>query len=183
MLRWWFCRDVGVTADTDFTVERLINRANEDLAGGVGNVISRIVSLIHRYRGGTPPDPDARPLDAAAGLPERTRQLLREFEHRRAAQGIADAVTALNQHLEQSAPWKLAKDPAAAELLDAVLSEQLATARVIVEALDPITPSLAARARWQVTASPALPPLEPLIQRIDGLQAVRDHPEAIAPVR
>ncbi len=172
VLRWWFCRDVAATADTDFTVERLITRANEDLAGGVGNVISRIVSLIHRHRGGTPPDPNASPLDAVAGLPERTRRLLREFDLRQAAQAIVDALTALNQHLEQTTPWKLAKDPTAAGLLDATLSEQLATARVIVDALAPITPSLADRARRQLTGNPALPALEPLIQRIDATAEV-----------
>lgn len=167
VLRWWFCRDVAETTDTDFTVERLVNRANEDLAGGVGNVISRIVSLLHRHRNGIPPDPGAAPLDAVAGLTERTRELLRSFELRRAAQAIVDAVSALNQHLEQTAPWKLAKDPTAARELDAVLSQDLATARVIADALSPITPLLADRARRQLTAVPALPALEPLIQRLE----------------
>ncbi len=41
-LRWWFTRDVSPITDTDFTVERLIARANDDLANGVGNAVSRI---------------------------------------------------------------------------------------------------------------------------------------------
>ncbi len=168
VLRWWFCRDVAEIADTDFTVERLLNRANDDLAGGVGNVISRIVSLVHRERNGIPPDLDPAPLDAVVGLPERTRELLRSFELRQAAQAIIEAVDALNQHLEATAPWKLAKDPGAARELDAVLSQQLATARVIADALAPITPSLAERARRQLTATPALPALEPLIRRVEA---------------
>jgi methionyl-tRNA synthetase len=166
-LRWWFCRDVAETADTDFTIERLINRANADLAGGVGNVTSRIVSLVHRHRNGTPPDPDAAPLEAVAGLPERTRELLRSFELREAAQAIVDAVGALNQYLEETAPWKLAKDRTAARELDAVLSKQLATARLIADALAPIAPSLAERARIQLTAHPTLPAPEPLIRRLE----------------
>jgi methionyl-tRNA synthetase len=174
VLRWWFCRDVADTADTDFTVERLANRANEDLAGGVGNVISRIVSLVHRYRDGIPPDPGAAPLAAVDGLPARTRELLRAFELRRAAQGIVDAVGALNQHLEETAPWRLAKDPSAARELDAVLSQQLATAAVIADALAPITPSLAARARRQLAAAPALPALEPLVRRLEAATASVD---------
>ncbi|MCP5028708.1 MAG: methionine--tRNA ligase [Actinomycetia bacterium] len=172
-LRWWFCRDVAETTDTDFTVERLVNRANEDLAGGIGNVISRIVSLVHRYRHGTPPDPRAAPLETVAGLPERTRRLLRSFELRQAAQAIVDAVGDLNQHLEQTAPWNLAKDPEASRELDAVLSQQIATARAIADALTPITPALADRARRQLTADPALPPLEPLIQRLEAAEEPR----------
>jgi methionyl-tRNA synthetase len=173
VLRWWFCRDVAETADTDFTVERLVKRANEDLAGGVGNIISRIVSLLHRHRNGLPPDPEAAPLAAVADLPARTRLLLRSFELRQAAQAIVDAVSALNQHLEETAPWKLAKDPTAARELDAVLSQQLATARVIVDALEPITPSLVQRARAQLTTTPALPALTPLIRRLENAEAVR----------
>jgi methionyl-tRNA synthetase len=171
-LRWWFCRDVVETADTDFTAERLVNRANEDLAGGVGNVISRIVSLVHQHRGGTVSDPDAAPLDTVAGLPERTVELLRSFELRQAAQAIVDAVAALNQHLEQTAPWKLAKDPAATPELDAVLSKQIATARLIAQALVPITPTLGERARRQLTADPQLPAPEPLSPRLDAPNAV-----------
>jgi len=173
VLRWWFCRDVAETTDTDFTVDRLVNRANEDLAGGAGNVISRIVSLVHRHRNGTLPSPDAAPLDAVADLPKRTRELLRAFELRQAAQAIIDAVSALNHHLEETAPWKLTKDPSAAHELDAILSHQLASARLIADALTPITPSLAERARNQLTAAPTLPPLEPLIQRLD---ATEDQP-------
>lgn len=170
VLRWWFCRDVAETADADFSIERLVNRANEDLAGGVGNVISRIVSLIHRHRVGIPPDPDATPLEAVADLPARTRHLIGSFEVRQAAQAIVDAVGTLNQHLEETTPWSLAKDPAAASELDNVLSIQLATARVIADALAPITPGLADRARRQLTVEPALPPHEPLIARLEVAQ-------------
>lgn len=166
VLRWWFCRDIAETADTDFTVERLISRANADLAGGIGNVISRIVSLVHRHRRGAAPDPDAGPIAEVADLPERTRELLRSFELRQAAQAIVDAVSVLNEHLERTAPWKLAKDPTKAGELDAVLSQQLATARVLAEALAPIAPSLAEQARRQLTANPTLPQLKPLILRL-----------------
>lgn len=167
VLRWWFCRDVAETADTDFTLERLVSRANEDLAGGIGNVISRIVSLVHRYRNGTVRETGAEPLGPVADLPERTRQLIAAFELRRAAQGIVDAVGALNQNLEETTPWQLAKDPGAADQVDAVLATQLASARLIADALVPIAPSLAGRAQHQLNQDPVLPPLEPLINRLE----------------
>lgn len=168
VLRWWFCREVAESADTDFTIERLRSRANEDLAGGVGNVISRIVSLLQRHRGGRIPVPSASPLAAVADLPERTRAFINCFELRQATQAIIDAVGVLNQNLEETTPWILAKDPAAADELDRILSVQLATAVVIAEALAPITPSLGERARRQLTAEPVLPPVEPLITRIES---------------
>jgi methionyl-tRNA synthetase len=51
-LRWWLLRDVPRVGDTDFTVDKLIARANEDLANGLGNLINRVVSVVHSYRNG-----------------------------------------------------------------------------------------------------------------------------------
>ena len=60
-LRWWFLRDVPRTVDADFTVERVIARSDEDLAHGVGNLVHRIVTMVHRLRDGV------RPIGAACG--------------------------------------------------------------------------------------------------------------------
>ena len=52
-VRWWLLREVPRVGDADFTAGRLIDRANADLAGGLGNLISRTVALVHRHRGGS----------------------------------------------------------------------------------------------------------------------------------
>src|SRR5215467_5412349 len=54
-VRWWLLREVPRTGDTDFTPERLVTRANEDLANGLGNLVSRVTSMVHRYRDGVLP--------------------------------------------------------------------------------------------------------------------------------
>jgi methionyl-tRNA synthetase len=51
-LRWWLLRDVARVGDTEFTVDKLISRANQDLANGLGNLVSRVSSLAHTYRNG-----------------------------------------------------------------------------------------------------------------------------------
>ncbi len=51
-LRWWLLREVPRVGDTDFTADKLIARANEDLANGLGNLVNRVVSLVHSYRNG-----------------------------------------------------------------------------------------------------------------------------------
>jgi methionyl-tRNA synthetase len=51
-LRWWLLREVPRVGDTDFTVDKLIARANQDLANGLGNLVSRVCSLAHAYRNG-----------------------------------------------------------------------------------------------------------------------------------
>jgi methionyl-tRNA synthetase len=70
-LRWWLLRDVPRVGDADFTVDRLIGRANADLANGLGNLVSRVGSVAHTYRNGavrscTRPDGASRWLAAAS---------------------------------------------------------------------------------------------------------------------
>jgi methionyl-tRNA synthetase len=71
-VRWWLLRDVPRTGDVDFTVDRLVARANEDLANGLGNLVSRVVALVHSSRAGVirpcpRPAGTSRWLAAAAG--------------------------------------------------------------------------------------------------------------------
>jgi methionyl-tRNA synthetase len=82
--------------DTDFTVERLVARANEDLAGGVGNVVNRIVTLVHLHRGGTVPSVDEAPIAGISGLSDRVADALADLDLRGGTQLIIDAIRAAN---------------------------------------------------------------------------------------
>jgi methionyl-tRNA synthetase len=64
-VRWWLLREVPRVGDTDFTVARLVSRANDELANGLGNLVSRVTALVRRYRGGQVPAAGA----PAAGAP------------------------------------------------------------------------------------------------------------------
>jgi methionyl-tRNA synthetase len=163
-LRWWFARDVAEFADTDFTIERVVARANEDLAGGVGNLVNRLVALVHQHQEGRVAV-DAPPLEAVACLPGRVRSLLRRFELRRACQVIVDAVAACNQDLERTQPWRLAREPDRGDDLDALLASYVASARLVADALEPIVPSLSTAARCQLTG-PVLPQPRALVPRL-----------------
>jgi methionyl-tRNA synthetase len=66
-LRWWLLREVPRVGDTDFTVDKLIARANEDLANGLGNLINRVVTLAHSDRNGVV-RPCGRPLGTSRWL-------------------------------------------------------------------------------------------------------------------
>jgi methionyl-tRNA synthetase len=63
-VRWWLLREVPRVGDSDFTVDKLTARANRDLANDLGNLVNRVVSMLHRYRDGHPPTATA---DQAAG--------------------------------------------------------------------------------------------------------------------
>jgi methionyl-tRNA synthetase len=168
-LRWWLCRDVSPIADTDYTTERLVNRANDDLANGVGNAVNRIVTLIHRFRNGVTPCAGARPLPATERLRETVVSHLARFDRRAATLAILEAVGALNKDLETTQPWKLAKQPEHAVTLDQLLDIYLETATAIAGALAPIVPELSRELTAQLSPRAGLPPPTPVFRRLEPL--------------
>jgi methionyl-tRNA synthetase len=173
-VRWWLLREVPRSGDADFTIERLLARANEDLANGIGNLVHRVVTMIHRYRGGRPPQApeDAGPLaNAAREAPGLVDAALAEFDFRRAAAAVLRIVEEANRHIETTRPWQLAAaersgDTAAGERLDAVLAGLLAACRTLGEQLAPLLPSAAALIGERCTAvDGVLPRTEPLFPR------------------
>jgi methionyl-tRNA synthetase len=170
-LRWWFASDVSAVSDTDFTTERLVARANDDLANGLGNVVNRIVTLVHRHRGGVAPTLDVQPIEAVRHLTDEVCQAIANFDLNRASQLIRQGVADLNRELETSRPWELARREGTAggqnpEALDLLLARLIVTARVIASAAEPIIPRLATRILGQLQAAKPLPAPEPLFPRI-----------------
>ncbi len=160
-LRWWLLRDVPRTGDADFTVERLEARAREDLAGGFGNVVHRVVTMIHRFRDGIAPD---LPATVSLSIPDEAKDLVSTYERapgtinaaladadfRTAAGALTDIVDAANRCIEATRPWTLAAaarqgDDDAAARLDVVLAVLLQACRVLGRELGAFLPDAAGR--------------------------------------
>jgi methionyl-tRNA synthetase len=164
-LRWFFAREVGETADTDFTRRRLVDRANDDLANALGNVTNRIATLVHRH--GETISTGAQPLPGVVGLADAVCGAVADFRLRQATQLIVDAVAVLNRHLEETQPWALAKDPARRPELVGILDCQLTTARAIAAAVEPVVPDLARRLTRILGAEGEPPTPSPAFVRLE----------------
>lgn len=169
-LRWWFARDVAPIADTDFTTERLISRINEDLANGIGNFSNRIATLVHRLCSGIVPPIDIDPIDEVHALEGTVNAHLADFDLRKAAQAIVDAVGALNRDLEAKKPWQLGRheglDANERIRLEALLAQCVLSARIIARAVEPIAPRLAERLLGQLGGADQPPKPEPIFPRV-----------------
>jgi methionyl-tRNA synthetase len=121
-VRWWLLREVPRGADADFTVHRLVGRANDELANGFGNLVNRVVSMIHRYYDGHAPlatagAPDNAALDAAIGnAPRLIAEALEDFDFRRATEAVWRIADEANRYVNHTRPWDLAKAGDRAEL-------------------------------------------------------------------
>ena len=177
-LRWFFARDVGEVSDTDFTVARLVERANEDLAQALGNTANRILTLVHRNLEGGIDEQLAEPPAGFAGLPASVSDALAGFRLRDATRLVVDAVSNLNRDLAASEPWRLASEPARRRELEVILARQLAALRVLASAIEPIVPSFAARLRRQVGhGGGPLPPPAPTFTRIEASARSSHEPD------
>jgi len=153
-VRWWLLREVPRVGDADFTVARLTARYERDLANDLGNLVNRVVSMVHRYRGGTPSPyqvKESDPLVAAwRAAPGRVDAALADFDFRLATAAVWRVVEEANRYVEESRPWHLARtDDAAA--LDQALGVLLAACQAVGELLVPFLPGAAARITAQCT--------------------------------
>jgi methionyl-tRNA synthetase len=155
-LRYYLMRDIATGYDSDFSQERILMSYNKELGGGLGNLLNRALNMGNRYREGKvqPGSYDDElnaalrqtVADAEAAYPEK-------MESWNIHLGLEEAfkiVTAANAYVEQTAPFKLAKDDTQASRLDSVLyhmAEALAHASVL---LQPVMPTMALRMREQL---------------------------------
>jgi methionyl-tRNA synthetase len=163
-LRWWFARDVSPLADTDFSTERLVARADEDLANGLGNVTNRVASLVHRNRGLIPLPAGAPPLGELTDLEHAVQRSLSRFDLRSAAGLVLEAVATLNRSLEITKPWQL---PSSAELA-VLLGAYLSSIEIVARAVAPIVPSLHAILLDRVARARRGEPPRPAFARLGG---------------
>lgn len=149
-LRWWLLRAVPRVGDADFTVAGLVDTANRDLANGVGNLVSRVVSLVYARRPETALRQNGKAGDARAvalreavdRLPTCIDDALDRFDFRGALGSSLETVAEANRYLELTRPW----ERAASSNVDAVLHEVVTAARVVATELAPFVPGFSARA-------------------------------------
>jgi methionyl-tRNA synthetase len=132
-LRFYLMRDVQFGADGAVGMEQFTARYEAELANDYGNLASRTLAMIRRYRDGVVPDVETDPSLAAefAGLADDVIDLMDAAEVTAALEVIWRRVRRCNRYVEESAPWKLAKDPAAAGELDRTLASLAEGVRVI----------------------------------------------------
>ncbi len=148
--RYYLLSDIATGRDADFSEERLMLRYNTDLANSLGNLLNRSLSMAKRYRSGILKK-SVSPLEAFVA--EKSAEYIRRmeaFETHAAIEALWAIIVRCNAYVEESAPWKLAKDPAASDHLDEVLYSLAEALRIASILLEPILPESADAIRAQL---------------------------------
>jgi methionyl-tRNA synthetase len=141
-LRFYLLRDVPFGQDGSVSTASFEQRYESELANDYGNLASRSIAMIARYRDGlvAEGDPDELLREDFADLPEQVAHLLDRVELTNALDEIWQRVRRLNRYVEEQAPWQLAKDPERAAELDRVLGTLAEGLRVVSVLLHPYLP-------------------------------------------
>ena len=146
-LRFYLLRDVSFGADGEVSPEGFETRYTTELANEYGNLASRTLAMIDRYRGGAVPE--APPPEVLTGefegLVEAVRDALDSVELTVALDEIWRRIKLLNRYVQDEQPWQLSKDEAQAGRLDEVLYGLAEGLRVVSVLLHPFMPTSAER--------------------------------------
>jgi methionyl-tRNA synthetase len=141
-LRYYCMRDVSFGQDGEVSTARFAVVYASELANDFGNLASRTIAMVHRYRDGTVPsaEPDPELVAVIDPMVGEVCELLDRADLTGALDAIWQRVRRLNRYVEEQAPWVLAKDAARAAELDRVLASLGEGLRVVAVALHPWIP-------------------------------------------
>ncbi|MHB8520579.1 MAG: class I tRNA ligase family protein [Limisphaerales bacterium] len=141
--RYYVVRELDIGPDGNWTDAGFAARYQAELANGLGNFVNRSLSMLKRYRNGIVPA-CSEELAAEVNLAiDRTKAALQSNHLQEALLTIWSVINRANQYVDQTAPFKLAKEAAQAKRLDEVLYNLAETCRVLAVLLWPFIPSTA----------------------------------------
>jgi methionyl-tRNA synthetase len=146
-LRFYVLREVPFGQDGSVSTTSFELRYETELANELGNLASRTLAMIARYRDGAVPDtvPDEALAADFDGLREHVSALIDGAELTLALDEIWQRVRRLNRYVEEQAPWRLAAEPGRADELDRALGSLAEGLRVVAVLLWPYMPQSAER--------------------------------------
>ncbi len=155
-LRFYLMRDIATGYDSDFTEERILMTYNKELGGGLGNLLNRTLKMANNYRAGVIKHA-AYDDEIHASLRQITADAEGAYPGKMSGwqihHGIDEAwkiVTAANAFIEQTQPFKLAKDDTQAARLEGVLHHLAEALAHISVLLDPVMPTACMKLREQL---------------------------------
>jgi len=153
-LRYFLLREIPFGQDGNFSFDALVQRYNGDLANGYGNLVSRVVNMVHKYFGGVVPEAGAG-TQAEAALRGNAEAAIAAFGPAFDELNFSEALKSLwflvaetDGYLTANAPWKKPlerSDAEHAKLQARVLGTAAEAIRVITALVYPIVPDAAAK--------------------------------------
>ncbi|MCX6542017.1 MAG: methionine--tRNA ligase [Actinobacteria bacterium] len=149
--RYYVLAETSFGQDGDFTYEGLLTRYNSDLANNLGNLLSRVATVVDKKCGGIGPSPAADSVlaTAAESAWQDTAAAWHSLQPSKALEATWSLIRATNAYLENNEPWK--SEPG--EAVDRVMGDALEALRIVAVLITPAIPQTA-QAVWERIGMP-----------------------------
>jgi methionyl-tRNA synthetase len=173
-LRWYLARHMRADSDSQISVDLITQAYNSELGNKIGNLLSRVAKFSNKNFDGKVPMPGTLTAEDKA-LRQTVVEAGKAFagwinlqDIPAAAQQIVDAAVAMNEYIDQQAPWSLFKNEETRERCATVLYVTLDCQRILFEALTQVIPGSATRALGMLNAPQAATPWAPELDKLAG---------------
>jgi methionyl-tRNA synthetase len=163
-LRYYLLRETVFGQDGNFSYDALVQRYNSDLANGLGNLASRVLTMIQNYCNGLIPSPyDQNKLPERTHEPDITTTWDNTLESINSQYGsfkfsgvlerIWELIAQVDSFISLKKPWTMAKDPTQKEHLETILYDWAESIRLIGTLAHPVLPA-ATEKIWKQLGQP-----------------------------
>jgi len=151
--RYYVTRELDIGPDGNWTDASFQSRYNAELANGLGNLVNRSLSMLKSYRNAVVPKTSNELEPEVTPLLRQIEGHFRKNELQDALQATWKIITRANQYIDQTVPFKIAKDPAQSARLDEVLYNLIECSRLIALCIWPFMPATAVKIFTQLNLS------------------------------
>jgi len=138
--RYYVIRELAIGPDGNWTDEGFASRYHAELANGLGNLVNRSLSMLKRYRSGVVPSRSDELSAEVSAIVQIIAGHLEERELQPALLAIWGLINRANRYVDQTAPFKLAKDALQQNRLEEILYNLGEICRILAVLLWPFIP-------------------------------------------
>ena len=158
-IRYFLLREINLGQDGNFNRDALIQRINSDLANDLGNLLHRTLNMINKFQKGVlletseGTEIDSSLKNEAVETAKEYRALMENLQLSDAVKLVWKFISRCNKYIDETAPWKLAKDETQKQNLSNVLYNLAESLRIIAILISPLMPNTSRRILAQLQLS------------------------------
>ena len=157
-VRYFLLREISFGQDGDFSIKRLEERYNSDLANGLGNLVSRVLALSEKV--GAKAERVNKEFDSEIKLvQEKYKKAIKDIKFNEALESVWKLISFCDEHIEKNKPWELIKNNQ--DKAKKVLGQLLTTIEEIANLLGPFIPETSEKILKQIKQNKKIEALFP----------------------